>query len=231
MPSWIKDLKRGIAKRLLGVVDLGGGGERVDIDLRTAIKATALDVYQRAHLKRYEYACSIIGRDLDIGDFACGTGYGTILMSEMARSVLGVDNDPLVVDSVRRRYANHSRVKFECWDLRVIKLDEELDTIVSFETLEHFDPRDIGAVLSKFHDSLRRGGRLILSTPYKQRPSAAARELGFHQTYEIDEAVLEGMLEEAGFSMDKVLWQSYERPEVTEKSEAPDFVIVEARKK
>src|SRR5208337_4782546 len=89
---------------------LGENGERVDIRLDHRVKFEELDIYQKSHWKRYEFASSLVDVGDVCGDFACGTGYGSVMLSEKARAVIAVDIDAQVIDAVRRRYEKHEKV-------------------------------------------------------------------------------------------------------------------------
>lgn len=62
--------------------DLAGNGERVDIFYEENIKFDELSVNQKNHYRRYEYAKSIISPGKMVGDFACGTAYDSVMLSE-----------------------------------------------------------------------------------------------------------------------------------------------------
>ena len=93
---------------------LGGDGERVDIQLQNtfSIDFKMLDMYQQNHYKRYEFATKFINNGTVCGDFACGTGYGSIMMATKADTVIGADIDTTVIDTIKQRYHNHNNVTF-----------------------------------------------------------------------------------------------------------------------
>jgi SAM-dependent methyltransferase len=213
-------------------VELTGGGERVDIDLRTTPPALEqFDLYQLSHWRRYEFARTQIKPGDAVGDFACGTGYGTVLMAGIASRVVGVDVDSRVIRQVSKRYAQSPNTRFLRSDLRKLTFSNQFDLIVSFETIEHFSPADIPRVLQVFARSLRPGGRLITSTPYRQERTAAAEALGFHNTYDIDENRLTDWLIDAGFEVEGFWYQDYATHDVQTRLEAPDFVLTLAKLK
>ena len=65
-----------------------------------------MDIYQKNHLRRYEFAKDIINFGDICGDFACGTGYGSVLISDKAKEIIGADLDKIVVDTIKKRYEN-----------------------------------------------------------------------------------------------------------------------------
>jgi SAM-dependent methyltransferase len=120
-------------------------------------------VYEHWH--RYAWARSMV-RDKDVLDCACGEGYGSHLLADAARSVVGVDVDPRAVEHARRRYsADH--LSFEQADaLKLPFEDDRFDVVVSFETLEHLAEHD--ELLAGFRRVLRPDGVLLLSSPDKR---------------------------------------------------------------
>ena len=156
---------------------LGNGGERVDIILKDNIDFDKLDMYQKNHFKRYSYANDKIEKGWIVGDFACGTGYGSIMLSQKAQKVLGADIDKIVIDKIRVRYNDNKNVEFINYNLLNIDIKNYFNCIVSFETIEHFYESDILKVLLIFNKALITGGILIFSTPFLQKKSEAALKL------------------------------------------------------
>ena len=210
-----------LTKRALGR-DFTNRGERVDIVYDGQINFEKLDLYQKSHYRRYQFACGLIGSDAVVGDLACGTGYGTVMLATVAREAFGYDISP-VIAVVRRRYARVPNASFAQADILQIEADARFDAIVSFETLEHFPPTLVPAVLGTFNAMLRKGGRLILSTPYNQEETDASRM--HHRSFFITEKVLNDWITAAGFSLDRLYYQNYETHEIREHLAAKDFMI------
>jgi 2-polyprenyl-3-methyl-5-hydroxy-6-metoxy-1,4-benzoquinol methylase len=204
---------------------LTGNGERVDIDLTRPLRERKLDIYQLSHLRRYQFALSQIKAGARVGDLACGTGYGSALLASRAKNVIGGDRDARSVNAAIERYRNRANVSYLQIDLINLGVDEMFDTIVSFETLEHFVEADLLRVLRRFHDALVPGGRLIFSTPYLQENSEAARILGFHQTFLIDEEKIEAWLKVTRFRSIAYFYQSYSSHDVVPSMPVKDFIL------
>ena len=79
-------------------------GERVDIIYSDEIEFETLDIYQKSHYRRYEFAVDYIKDGLICGDFACGTGYGTVMLAVKAQKVIGADINKEVIAAIRKRY-------------------------------------------------------------------------------------------------------------------------------
>lgn len=114
------------------------------------------------HLHRYLQARDAC-RGRDVLDIASGEGYGSALLAQVARSVIGVEIDPAVVSHASRTYGRDN-LSFMAGDARRIRLpDDAFDVVTSFETIEHFYEHDL--FLREIRRVLRPGGVLIISTP------------------------------------------------------------------
>ena len=210
---------------------LSANGERVDINLTTSPNTEAMDMYEVSHYKRYLFAKQYVVDGMVCGDFACGSGYGSVLLGDIAQQVIGIDISQNVIDEVTSRYLHLTNIKFFCKDLRNINFIEEFDLITSFETIEHVAPNDAVQMLKNFSRGLKQDGTLIFSTPYLQKRSNVAIKLGFHLTFNIDEAMVASWLDEAGLFCEKYYYQNYITHEVTQELVAKDFIICIAKKK
>jgi glycosyltransferase involved in cell wall biosynthesis/SAM-dependent methyltransferase len=210
-------------------ISLDGGGERVDIFYGENLVFEQLDMYQKSHYRRYEYAKSVISPGTIIGDFACGTGYGSVMLSENARLVIGVDIDENVIGQIRRRYAGIKNTEFVCADILHLTYQSFFDCIVSFETVEHLKETDIPRLFAVFSRALKPGGILIFSTPYKQAKSPEAVSMGFHQTFDIDEGKIERWLSENNFVPECFRYQNYQTHNIEDHLPRKDFIICLAR--
>jgi 2-polyprenyl-3-methyl-5-hydroxy-6-metoxy-1,4-benzoquinol methylase len=184
-----------------------------------------LNMYQLSHLSRYEFARGQLDRGWVVGDYACGTGYGSVLLAQRAAQVVGGDANAELISVIRGRYASNANVAFEVVDLLDLDKREHFDAIVSFETIEHFSEPDVARVLQNLARALKPGGLLVLSTPYMQENSPAARALGFHQTFLIDEIKIDRWLTQAGLEVASFQYQNYSSHTVVPTLEVKDFIV------
>jgi 2-polyprenyl-3-methyl-5-hydroxy-6-metoxy-1,4-benzoquinol methylase len=103
------------------------------------------DHVEREHVARYEFAVPFC-RGKSVADIACGSGYGSRILSRIAKEVHSYDKERLcgndVIDLERESWNGH------------------YDVIVSFETIEHLANPEF------FLDNARKTtGLLIVSTP------------------------------------------------------------------
>jgi 2-polyprenyl-3-methyl-5-hydroxy-6-metoxy-1,4-benzoquinol methylase len=123
------------------------------------------------HLARYHWAVRVLSdlRPRRIIDIACGAGYGTAMIARACpqASILGVDYDERAVAHARRA-ASTTNLSFSqgnmiTWRDGGGQRLGEFDAIISFDTIEHLEHRDIA--LLQLSRNLKAGGILLLSTP------------------------------------------------------------------
>lgn len=146
------------------------------------------------HVHRYLWTLPRVEgkRVVDVG---CGSGYGSLLLSWAAASVIGIDLDPTAIAHARRHYPEV--------DYREAAADEplgdEVDLAVCFEVLEHVADPD--AVLRAIAGQSR---RLLLSMP---NPLAVGSHLNPHHVNDWPLSYLKKRLRAAGFTRLRVFHQ------------------------
>lgn len=136
------------------------------------------------HLHRY-FLARDAARGLDVLDIACGEGYGSALLAQVARSVVGVDVSTEAVNFARDAYRREN-LRFLTGDGREIPVgDASIDLVVSFETLEHLYDQE--RLVAEFRRVLRPGGLLIISTPDRNVYSPDGSVPNEHHVRELDQ--------------------------------------------
>ncbi|HWQ96370.1 MAG TPA: glycosyltransferase, partial [Candidatus Methylomirabilis sp.] len=117
------------------------------------------------HIHRYAFA-SMFTKGKNILDMACGEGYGSYMLSNDAKYVVGIDIDDKAVEHARNKYIkqNLEFIRGSILDIP-IKKDEKFDVIVCFEAIEHIDEQE--KLLSEVKRLLNENGIFIISTPNK----------------------------------------------------------------
>lgn len=129
------------------------------------------------HIARYEFANPLCnGKVLDL---ACGVGYGSEILLNQNPNIeeyVGID---FCQDSIKYAKENYDLDKAEYYegnalDKNLYKKYGTFDTIISFETIEHFEGDDI--FINNLYNLLKPDGTLIISTPFgrgKNQPCAS----------------------------------------------------------
>jgi SAM-dependent methyltransferase len=123
-------------------------------------------------------------------DAACGEGYGSALLADVAAEVVGVDIDEASVLHARERYASRSNVRYEHADATKLSFaDHSFDLVVSFETLEHLAAQE--HLVAGFARVLNPSGILLISSPDKRNYTELA---GFRNEFHVRELYREELL-------------------------------------
>ncbi|MDF1875772.1 methyltransferase domain-containing protein [Sulfurimonas sp. SAG-AH-194-I05] len=123
------------------------------------------DDNEERHFARYQFALNFITRDGYSLDCACGSGYGSKLISKSSAKVLGVD---LSHDAVNFAKENNKMTNIEFIQKDIDKLNfnaNTFDSIISIETLEHVPNNVFLSFLENTNKWLKTGGVFIGSSP------------------------------------------------------------------
>lgn len=116
------------------------------------------------HLHRYALAREL-AQGKAVLDIACGEGYGSQLLSQIAESVVGVDISQNVIAHAQSYY-KQSNLEFRLGSCDAIPVaDNSIDLVVSFETIEHHDQHV--RMIEEIKRVLKKNGVLLISTPDK----------------------------------------------------------------
>lgn len=119
------------------------------------------------HWHRYLYATPFV-KDKVILDIACGEGYGSHLLSQYAKRVVGIDISPEVIEYASINYVKDN-LEFKTGSAGSIPIEgkEVFDVIISFETIEHITEDEQKAFMREVKGLLKPDGLFIVSTPNK----------------------------------------------------------------
>jgi SAM-dependent methyltransferase len=143
------------------------------------------------HLHRYFLARELC-RGLDVLDVASGEGYGSALLAQVARSVIGVELSDDAVAHASTAYVAPN-LRFQQGDARNLPLaDASVDAVVSFETIEHFYEHE--QFIAEIRRVLRPGGLLIISSPEPSVYSPTGSSANPYHVRELTRAEFENLL-------------------------------------
>ena len=117
------------------------------------------------HVSRYKFAKGFLGKNGIFLDCACGSGYGTKILSNKAQKIIGVDFAQEAIDFANS-YHSGENIEYICKDIGSLSFDNSFfDGIVSFETLEHVPRNMCLSFLNKISNWLKPDGLFIGSSP------------------------------------------------------------------
>lgn len=118
-------------------------------------------------------------------DLACGNGFGTVLLAEVADSVVGADRAPEAIE-VARQLNGAPRVRYEALSGGALPFaDGAFDLVVCLETLEHLRAADQPGFVAELVRVLAPEGLLVLSTPDRDAELAHGRLTGAPNPYHL----------------------------------------------
>jgi SAM-dependent methyltransferase len=158
--------------------------------------------WYRRHLVVYRWIAARCG-GMRVVDMACGEGYGSAVLAERAKLVVGVDANPEAHEHARLRYTR-SNLRFERSLVEQFDDDAPYDAIVFLQTIEHV--REPGKLLGRFASLLAKGGTVYVSTPNRLTlaPEGAERSDNPWHVYEYTAGEFEDLVK-AHFSTVDVL--------------------------
>lgn len=114
------------------------------------------------HIARYESVLPLL-KDKVVLDIASGSGYGSYIMADAAKKVMGVDIDKQAVIYAKKNYSRPN-IDFREGSGENIPLeDSSVDIVVTFETIEHI--KNYNKFMVEIKRVLKPNGIAVISTP------------------------------------------------------------------
>lgn len=165
---------------------------------------TPSDLMAAEHISRYHFS-SQFAKNRTILDLGCGTGYGSFLLSQTARQVVGIDID-LEAIKYASVYYHSPNLLFTQMDCRRLGLpNRTFDLVVSFEAIEHVTEQQ--QMLSEIRRILTRQGLAIISTPERTRYNVGKKNRNPYHLRELSETEFYDLLK-LFFPCVRILWQN-----------------------
>lgn len=116
--------------------------------------------YIDEHFARYNFAMNFVKSKDIVGDFSCGTGYGTALLATKAKKVIGADISEEALEYCKKKHGGEN-IEYRHMNFDTDELPKT-DFITSFETIEHVD--DPLGFIKKIRDTSK---MLVFSVPMR----------------------------------------------------------------
>ena len=160
------------------------------------------------HLGRYVWASDFCFNDTVVCDVACANGYGSLLLGQKAKKVVGFDKNANYLQLASQK----DNVQLHCCDLDEEDLNKfhgQFDLIVSFETIEHV--KNPQKLLDHFQKIAKPNATLLLSFPnakFEKFDENGVNKDVFHLHLFQKEQMID-LLQQRDFEVVEVLGQSY----------------------
>lgn len=165
------------------------------------------------HYHRYAMVLEVVKGKVVL-DVACGEGYGSFFLSEVAHTVVGVD---ISDDAIRHALSNYDKPNLNFLQGSATNLafpNDSFDVVVSFETIEHLMAQE--EMLAEIRRVLRADGVLIISSPNRPIYSEESSEHNEFHVKELDfqefDELLRTQFSEIEYSGQRLLISSVIQP-------------------
>lgn len=118
-----------------------------------------LDKVEFFHKWRYNEACKYITKEDVVYDFCMGVGFGTFIISKIAKNVVGIDDSIDAVNYAKRHWQNKN---IQFINDNVLNIKEKCDISVAFEAIEHI--KDEREFINNLKENTRK--YIIISVPH-----------------------------------------------------------------
>ncbi|HPQ42879.1 MAG TPA: class I SAM-dependent methyltransferase [Syntrophales bacterium] len=118
------------------------------------------------HLFAYEFAKSMVPKDSLVLEVGCGEGYGSHLLSQHVKKIIGLDIDIKTINHALSKYASENCI-FRTYNGINIPYDTNtFDAVISFQVIEHI--QNDKKYISEIHRVLKQSSLFILTTPNRE---------------------------------------------------------------
>lgn len=177
----------------------------MDFNERMIPNVSAQFLYFEA-VARYEFARKFVKNNYKILDAACGTGYGSNILSQKK----GVYVDAYDISSEAIAYCKQNyaapNINFHTGDVTKLKMKKKYDIITAMEIIEHLD--DGVQFAKKIRSILKNGGKFIVSTPNAKIVENSNLPKSPYHEHEFELKEFKQVLRKAGFRKCEIYGQN-----------------------
>lgn len=134
-------------------------------------------VYNR-HKFAYEYIQSFV-ENKSVIDVGCGSGYGSFILAQKARWVLGIDHAADAIDFCCKHF-QAANLQFQQADALVFQPPATFQAAVCLQVIEHF--YDPAAFLDRLVQMVESGGTIFISTPNVRKKYRGTKKNPHHHS-------------------------------------------------
>ena len=182
-----------------------------------------------SHLKRYQFAKTLIKDGDEVLDIACGVGYGSYVMAENKNAnFTAVDISTGAIEHANKHF-KRDNIEFICSPAETFEPEKKFDVMISFETIEHLRHDKVFIGLITKH--LKQGGLFICSTPNELNVPHSILSTPFHYRHYTPRQMTRMLKRKGGLKTEAIYTQRKSNDYELTKSGLGIFTIHVARKK
>jgi len=137
---------------------------RQRVEKRSDWRSTEEYLSYLRHFAAYRFA-EDYARGKRVLEVGCGTGYGSEHLSQVAGSIVSIDQWKEGIASCHRSLSNDKMSFIPANALNLPFEDDAFDVVISFQVIEHFSPDDCPRFLQEIKRALKKGGIFLATTP------------------------------------------------------------------
>jgi ubiquinone/menaquinone biosynthesis C-methylase UbiE len=119
------------------------------------------------HFMAYEYAEKFV-KGKSVLEIGCGTGYGANQLSRFASNVIAIDVSRKCIRYCHTKHKKGKMTFLHASGLSIPLKDSSVDVALSFQVIEHIEPRKVRDYLTEIKRVLNDEGVFVISTPNKK---------------------------------------------------------------
>jgi len=119
------------------------------------------------HFTAYKYVEEFV-KDKSVLEVGCGTGYGANYLTRFASTLTAADISKQCVTYCHNSYGKAKMNLLCASGLSLPIRNSSFDVVVSFQVIEHIEPKRVAHFLSEIKRILKDGGVFVISTPNKR---------------------------------------------------------------
>jgi len=115
----------------------------------------------------YKYAKRLV-KDNFVLEIGCGAGYGANYLSEFASNIVAIDISKSAIAYCNKKYKKKKMSFLQASGLNIAIKNSSVDVAISFQVIEHIEPKYVRQYLTEIKRALKEGGIFVVSTPNKK---------------------------------------------------------------